>query len=228
MTHFVLVPSAWLPGDVFAEVGRHLAGAGHHPVPVTLPGIGHAVDGEPTLDGWIDHVVGQVTALPEHDDVVLAGHSFSGLVVGPAAAKLGARLRRLVFIDANVPEPGRSFAQSWSPAGQAWLAEEIERGGGSWPPDLAQEATGLDDDGQRLIEGLAVPMPAQPLYAVPPEPSLPTIDTTYLHCTVPRPTLPAEVSAVADDRAWSIVEIEATHWPMICGPRRVAEILAAT
>ena len=41
--------------------------------------------------------------------MVLVGHSYGGLVVSGAAARAGARIARLVYLDAFVPEDGQSL-----------------------------------------------------------------------------------------------------------------------
>jgi len=40
-------------------------------------------------------------------DVVLAGHSYGGMVVTGAADRATGRIRRLVYVDAFVPESGK-------------------------------------------------------------------------------------------------------------------------
>ncbi|MEM9522251.1 MAG: alpha/beta hydrolase [Actinomycetota bacterium] len=228
MTTFVLVPGAWLPGTVFDAVQAALHAHGHTTVAVTLPGIGDPTRRDVTLADWVAHVVDITLAAADDSTggVVLAGHSYAGCVAGPAAVELADRIDHLVLIDSNVPRPGSSFADSWSPAGQAWLADHIRHNDGVWPPDIDQAATGLADDAQHRLAELASPMPTEPLYAVASDPALPTsVPTTYIHCTRARTSLPSDVTDPAAQLGWTITELDATHWPMLCSPDPLARLL---
>jgi pimeloyl-ACP methyl ester carboxylesterase len=58
-----------------------------------------------------DHI-GQVCSLIEKQDlrnVILAGHSYGGMVITGVADRIPARIRRLVYIDAALPDPGQSL-----------------------------------------------------------------------------------------------------------------------
>ena len=58
-----------------------------------------------------DHI-GQVCALIGQagpDEVILVGHSYGGMVIIGAAARMPDRIRRLVYVDAALPDPGESL-----------------------------------------------------------------------------------------------------------------------
>ena len=229
MAYFVLVPGAWLDASVFDAVCEQLADRGHSAKALTMPGIVEPTERKVTLGTWVDHVVNEVQQIAEAEVVVLVGHSFAGIVVGPASVRLGSVVERLVFVDANLPEPGRSFADSWSSSGQEWLANQIEQGLGYWPPDLEQDETGLSDADQATLLACAHPMPAGPLYDPAPNRVFPDgLRTSYIHCTIPRPVLPASVVSTAADCGWTIAEIAASHWPMVCSPSRLCDVLSAS
>lgn len=66
-----------------------------------------------------DHI-GQVTTLVEKEDlrdVILAGHSYGGMVITGAADRMPGRVRRLVYIDAALPHPGQSLFDLFSEGG---------------------------------------------------------------------------------------------------------------
>lgn len=76
---------------------------------------GHEVSALPLADehthNLTDHI-GQVCKLIEDRDlrnVVLAGHSYGGMVITGVASKIPRRIRRLVYLDAALPDPDQSL-----------------------------------------------------------------------------------------------------------------------
>jgi pimeloyl-ACP methyl ester carboxylesterase len=56
--------------------------------------------------------IGQVCELIGRNDlrdVILTGHSYGGMVITGVAAKMPDRIRRLVYLDAALPDPGQSL-----------------------------------------------------------------------------------------------------------------------
>lgn len=142
---FVLVHGAWHGGWCWDTVARRLQGFGHRAFAPTLRGLAHRVPQltrEIDADAHVDDVAGLVEALDLHG-VVLALHSYVGLL-GPALlARLRPRLAHIAWIEAVVPEPGQCMFDLVLPeAAQRYRAAAKERGDG-WrmpPPDPAQFA----------------------------------------------------------------------------------------
>src|SRR3954464_3123992 len=132
MAEFVLVPGAWLGSWAWDEVVPDLRAAGHGAHPLTLSGIA-AQGGLPA--GQQTHVQDIVDEVERHDlrDVVLVGHSYSGIPAGQAAERIGDRLARVVFVDSNVPADGESFVSAW-PDGRTMVEASIAANGGFWAP----------------------------------------------------------------------------------------------
>ncbi len=154
MTEFVLVPGAWLGAWAWAEIAPALRTAGHGALPLTLGGLAER-GGESA--GQQDHVADIVGAVERLDlrDVVLVGHSYSGIPVGQAAERIGDRLRRVVYVDATVPVDGQSFVDSW-PGGRAMVEPALAAHDGRWPPPAAADyaGQGLDAESvERLVVG---------------------------------------------------------------------------
>lgn len=106
---FVLVPGGWHGGWAWRPVARHLREAGHHALPVTLPGLNDGDDPTAnTLADAVDHIV-DVIERADLREVTLVGHSWGGYPISGVAARIPDRLRRLVFWNAFVPAAGRSF-----------------------------------------------------------------------------------------------------------------------
>src|SRR3954469_22431873 len=106
MANFVLVAGARLGAWAWDDVVPHLRAAGHGAHPLTLSGL---ADKRGVPAGQQTHVRDIVDAVGDLRDVVLVGHSYSGIPVGQAAERIGERLARVVFVDSNVPADGESF-----------------------------------------------------------------------------------------------------------------------
>jgi pimeloyl-ACP methyl ester carboxylesterase len=100
---FALVPGAWHGAWCWERVSPVLAEAGHRVVAVDLPcedtSAGCAAYRDITVDAIGD----------DSDDLVVVGHSAGGLTAPLVAA--ARPTRRLVFISALLPDPGRSLTE---------------------------------------------------------------------------------------------------------------------
>jgi pimeloyl-ACP methyl ester carboxylesterase len=226
MTEFVLVPGAWLGSSVWDEVAERLRAAGCGAHPVTLSGVAERRGEGPA--GQQAHVRDVVDAVEKAGlrDVVLVGHSYSGIPVGQAAGLLGDRLARVVYVDANVPVDGGSFVTSFPGAGE--VAEAVAANAGWWAPPGPEEFDGQGlgpEQIARLLAG-ATPHPGpsltEPAALARPLESMPT---TYVKCLLdwPEPT-GAAAELLAADR-WELVEMDTGHWPMFSRPDELARVL---
>jgi pimeloyl-ACP methyl ester carboxylesterase len=189
-------------------------------------------------DITIDTFVADLTQLIEYEqleEVLLVGHSFSGVTITGVADKIPKRLKHLVYLDSVVLESGKhSFS--------VYPQEEAER-----RVKAAEAATG----------GLAVPVPAQipaawgyklgePDYdwavkRLTPHPLKTYITAlnlanpvgngvakTYLECTAPvLPVLEASKKLVRSMSGWNWMTISAPHCAMVTHPKELAERLMA-
>ena len=230
MTRFVLVAGAWLGAAAWDEVVAELRAAGHEPYALTLPGLGerqHEAGETPIgLESHVRDIVDTVERL-DLRDVVLVGHSYSGIPVGQAAERIGDRLSRVVFVDANVPADGESFVSVW-PDGRAAVEASIAATGGFWPPLTAADFDGQDltpDRITRLVAG-STPHPgatltdratlARPLSDLP---------ATYIKCLMDWPEPSPDVAELLKSDTWQLVTTNTGHWPMFSQPRELAAIL---
>ncbi|WP_327178050.1 alpha/beta hydrolase [Streptomyces sp. NBC_01335] len=225
MTNFVLVAGAWLGGWAWDEVAEELRRGGHTVRPVTLSGLAEKRDVPAGQRTHVRDIVDEV----EHaglTDVVLVGHSYSGIPVGQAAELIGDRLAHVVFVDSNVPADGQAFASApW--AGQ--LEATIAAHGGFWPPLTASECEGqglTETQIQRFIDG-STPHPGATLT----EPAVLTrplgeLPATYVKCLLDGPEPDDDVVELLKSDRWRLIEMETGHWPMFSQPRELARILA--
>ncbi|MGW0433234.1 alpha/beta fold hydrolase [Micromonospora sp. NPDC003197] len=226
MAEFVLVAGAWLGSWAWDEVVPALRAAGHGVHPLTLSGLAEK-QGVPA--GQQTHVQDIVDMVERHDlrDVVLVGHSYSGIPVGQAAERIGERLTRVVFVDSEVPVDGESFASGWWQGPAAFIAT-IAENGGFWAPLTAADCAGqglTDDQIARFVAGatrhpgatLTEPaVLARPLGALP---------TTYVKCLLDGPEPNPTVSALLTSGHWQLVKMDTGHWPMFSQPEELARVL---
>ncbi|NUK73881.1 alpha/beta hydrolase [Streptomyces lunaelactis] len=226
MTEFVLVAGAWLGSWAWDEVVPELRAAGHGTHPVTLTGL---ADKQGAPAGQQTHVQDIVDEVERHDlrDVVLVGHSYSGIPVGQAAERIGDRLARVVFVDSGVPTDGESFASAWW-QGRETFEATIAGNDGFWAP-----LTAADYDGQGLtaeqiarIVGGSTPHPGATLT----EPAVLTrplgeLPATYIKCLLDGPEPSDDVAELLTSKHWRLVEMDTGHWPMFSQPHELAQIL---
>lgn len=61
-----------------------------------------------TLTGDIEQICALIAG-DDLKDVILVGHSYGGMIITGVAARQGDRIRRLVYVDAALPDPGQSL-----------------------------------------------------------------------------------------------------------------------
>lgn len=103
---YVLVHGAWHTGAELEPVARELRAAGHTVLCPTLAG--NRPGDDRARIGLADAVASLVDFVEAQQltQVRLVGHSYGGMVISGAAARLLPRLARLVYVNAFVPLPG--------------------------------------------------------------------------------------------------------------------------
>ena len=230
MAEFVLVPGAWLGAWAWDQVVPVLREASHGVHSLTLSGLAEK-QGVPA--GQQTHVQDIVEEIESHNlrDVVLVGHSYSGIPVGQAAERIGDRLDHVIFVDSNVPIDGESFASGWY-EGAAALEASIEENGGFWMPLDATDYAGqglTEEEIARIVKG-STPHPGATLTepAVM-ERSIGELPATYVKCLLDAPEPSDSVAKLlATSERWQLVTMNTGHWPMFSQPRELAKILLGT
>lgn len=242
MAHFVLVHGAWHGGWCWQRVAAPLAGAGHRVHAVTLTGLGeraHLLSPAITLETHIADVLGVIEAEELHD-VVLAVHSYAGMLGTAVADRLAGRLAHLVYVDAVVPQPGEAWSSTHTPATRearlaACLASQDYT---IAPPDPS--VFGLAGDDHAWVARRQVPHPGH-TYSAPLafDPArVARVARTFIDCTQPAlATLDASRRRVRDPHFWNglwqggggarVVELATGHDPMVSAPQALADILAS-
>ncbi|MEV7991984.1 alpha/beta hydrolase [Streptomyces sp. NPDC086077] len=224
MTEFVLVAGAWLGASAWDEVAAELRGAGHGVRPLTLSGLAGRRDEPAGQQTHVQDIVDEVERL-DLRDVVLVGHSYSGIPVGQAGERIGDRLARMVFVDASVPVDGESFLSGWP---SDHVRATIEKNDGRWPPLTPDDyaGQGLTDDQIARIVRDSTPHPGATLT----EPavlsgSLAELPATYIKCLLDGEEPLGAARVLLAGEHWELVRMDTGHWPMYSRPRELATIL---
>jgi pimeloyl-ACP methyl ester carboxylesterase len=240
MAQFVLVHGAWHGGWCWRDVVQPLTAAGHRVYAPTLTGLGeraHLMSPAITLETHIADVRGIIEA-EELDDVVLAVHSYAGMIGTAIADRMPQRLRHLVYVDAVVPKPGESWSSTQASATrEARLAAAQASPDYSFPPpDPA--VYGLKGAHHEWAMRRQTPHPGH-TYQAPLDfdpARVAAVTRTFVSCTEPAlATIDAIRPRVVDpgfwDGAWfggegsRVVELQTGHDPMISLPEDLARIL---
>ena len=150
MTTFVLVHGAWHGGWCYKRVARLLRQAGHEVYTPTLTGLGeraHLMNRGIDLDTHVQDIVG-VIRCEELSDVVLCGHSYGGMVITGVAEQIAAKIRSLVYLDAFVPENGKSLLDYASAERSRQMRDDATQNGEGYkitPPPAAAFAVNAED-----------------------------------------------------------------------------------
>ena len=232
MATFVLVHGSHGGGWIWQKVTSPLRAAGHIVYTPTLTGVSdraHLLDCGVNLTTHITDVV-SLLFYEDISDVILVGNSYAGMVITGVAARAPERLKRLVYLDAYVPEDGQNEVELWPELMRsAILSDEAASKGLRQPPP--PELYGVTDPA--LVEWVKARWTPHPL-ATYTEPvprgnaksaALPRV---FIHCTAgPDMSTPlfAPFAAKAGANGWEVYELAAGHVAMLTAPEEVARLL---
>ena len=231
-TAYVLVHGAWHGGWCWTRVARLLLDAGHTVFTPTLTGLGDRAHlARPEIDLALH--VEDVVATLENEEVrqaILVGHSYGGMVISGAAAKVSGRLAHLVYLDAFVPEAGKAMLDYVGAERAQEMRDAARAQGDGWRlPPFSPERFGVTS--QRDTEWLKrrlVPQPLrtfeQPVDAVGGE----KLKRTYVYCSNPAMGVFDQFAErLRGDRKWTYHELKTGHDAMVTAAGDFAKILLA-
>ena len=228
---FVLVHGAWHGGWCWRKVTPLLQDAGHEVFTPTLTGLGdrsHLI--HPLID--LSTHIQDITAMLEYEDlhnVILVGHSYGGMVIAGVAAKAETRLSQLIYLDAFLPENGKSLRDY---ADGAALDEWVQDNGAGWRHSYTFLGTAAEVFGIKDSMDLAwlVPRLGDQPYRTFTEPvelatdSGKSLRQSYIHLT--EAPFFTEAATRAKKHGFRLRELfSAGHDAMVTQPEELAKIL---
>ncbi|WP_433241107.1 alpha/beta fold hydrolase [Streptosporangium sp. CA-135522] len=228
----MLIPGPWMGAWVWEPVACGLRALGHHARPVTLSGL--AGSDADVSDVGLETHVDDVLALLEADDlrdVILVGHSYSGIVAGQVADRAPDRVAHTVFVEGFLPHDGTSMLQIFPERQRADELRLITENHGRWPiPDAAVVADGQDlsDEQARWLVERFVGHPGRTIS----EPAVLTRPlsqqrATYVVCELEHfdGKVSDDVAAMRAEPNWTFHTLKTGHWPMVSAPDQLVTLL---
>jgi len=180
-------PGTLLGAKVWEGTKAYLESHGHRVFAPTLPD-----EHTHTLNDHIDSVCSILRASDLYT-VILAGHSYGGMVITGVAARMPERIRQLVYIDAALPDTGES------------LFDQFEKGGVNPLSFAGLEAA------QAYVEKITFdPRKAR------------GVPKTYVLCSKSEFVTVTAVAKrkIAAQGGWRYLELPTSHVPMATMPQR--------
>lgn len=239
MATFVLVPGAWLGAWAWQDTAHALAERGHTALPLTLTGLGEYADRGSPATNLDTHIADIADFIERRDlrDVTLVAHSYAGAPVTGAAARLGERLKRLVYVDSAPFATGMRMLDLMPPETADQLRQQVADHGGGWrlpmPPfevlGVSSSLDGLDQHRRELLRARATPQPFgtyEQRLAGPVEPGH-DVDRLLVACNDFRTLLNAgsPMLAYLHQPPWRRFDLYTGHWPMLSAPAELASVL---
>jgi pimeloyl-ACP methyl ester carboxylesterase len=153
---FVVVHGAWGGSYGWTPFAEHMRARGHRVFYPSLTGLGersHLFSGAINLSTHVEDVC-NTARCEQLDRFILAGHSYGGMVATGVAERLANKISGLVYIDAFLPENGKSL-WDYTPGDNATRFVEAGERGGLAVPSPAQSMAGLSE----VEKSLRAPMP---------------------------------------------------------------------
>ena len=232
MAVYVLVHGAWHTGDLFEPVADFIRAKGHT---VYCPTIAGNNPGDPRTSGLDAAISSIVKYLEDNDlsDVILLGHSYGGMVITGVADRAAARLRRLIYWNAFVPNDGECLNDMVPPHYIALfdsIASQSQDNGVAMPFPIWRDAF-INDGSLEEAESTYGKLNVHPYATFTDAISLETnpaemqIAKSYINCT--------EDTALPQSLGWHprlseklglfrLVQVSGSHELCFTGPERLA------
>ncbi len=216
---YVIVHGAWGGGWQWKKVDVLLTADGNKVYRPTLTGLGervHLASPDLTLSTHITDIVNVILWEDLHD-VVLVGHSYGGMVITGVMDRVPERIRRVIFVDAVVPNDGESLNTAF---GSVPGADQIKDG--FIPASWVKPGKPIPYDVPHPAKTLSEPVSYK-------NPAALKLPVTYLLTIDTGQTLEQarfyKFYLRAKARGWSTVTMEANHNPEWFKPKELTELL---
>ncbi len=137
MSTFVLVHGAWQSTGTWDLLVPLLEKHGHKVTTPVLSGLGsdqHRLSPDITLRQHVEDVSIELSRSlsKSQDQVILVGHSYAGMIISGVAETNPSQIRRLIFMDAFIPEDGQSVLDLLPSATGDYFRGIARDHGGGW------------------------------------------------------------------------------------------------
>ena len=238
---YILIHGSWHTGEGWYKVEKILAEQGSVVFAPTLSGMESKENpGGPEV-GLTTHIDDVIRLIKTNDltEVILVGHSYSGLVITGVADRLPERISRLVYLDAFIPDNDQSLFDIMGPESAAGMRAGLVNATGQSKADGAVEVWLLPPSDARFYLGenadeadvawLQTRLVYKPVLTFEEKLHLERPDLVraipgaFIRCTQ-FPYL-APYAEKARALGWPVFEVESGHDAMLTAPEAVAEIL---
>jgi pimeloyl-ACP methyl ester carboxylesterase len=218
---FVIVHGAWGGSWAFRKVDSLLREKGAVVYRPSLTGLGERVHLASPSVGLSTHIEDVVNTILFEDlhDIVLVGHSYGGMVITGVADRVPDRIRKLIYLDAFVPNDGESVLSLTGARGD-WIKSMI-RGDYIVPPWVKPE--------QPLPKDVPQPLKTFTEPIVLKNKSATQLAATYiLTVEAGHPAKNDDFASQAERakmRGWTINQLTSDHNPQWSAPEALVEML---
>jgi pimeloyl-ACP methyl ester carboxylesterase len=235
-TVFVLVHGAWSGGWCYGRVAGMLRERGFRAFTPTLTGLGersHLAGSVPINCSTHIRDIVNVLIWEDLEHVILCGHSYGGVVITGVADALRERIGALVYVDAIIPESGKTVLGINRSSGVVTgLLDATARTGGTMAPALPATLLGTNPSDVEYVDRLCTPHPLAAFC----EPITLTgawrdvRSKTYIRATGWQGFEGLgfhSYESVASDASWTKLDVPCGHEIMLDAPEALADILVA-
>lgn len=217
----ILIAGLWLKESIWTEVRAELERRGHHPIPVSLPG----VDDGSTVAKLEDQVAAVVAAVDAADRPLVVGHSAACALAWMAADRRPDAIEKVALIGGFPASDGEAYADFF---------ETVDgvMGFPDWEPFEGPDSADLDESTRQEIAANAVPVPMGvskgvvgladdrrfdvPVVLICPE-FTPDQARAWIEA--------GDVPELEKANHVTFIDIDSGHWPMVSRPLELAKIL---
>jgi pimeloyl-ACP methyl ester carboxylesterase len=222
-TTYVIVHGAWGGSWAFKKVDSLMTAHGYSVYRPSLTGQGERVHLASTSVDLNTHIEDVVNAILFENlrDVVLVGHSYGGMVITGVADRIPERIRKLIYLDAFLPNDGESVFTA-NPQSSNWT-KPMEKDG-MIVPSWVKENQSPPKDVPQSIKTFSQPIVLK-------NPKARDLNAVYI-LTVDAGKKPQEdtfsfFAERAKQRKWKYIEMIADHNPQWSKPEELVRTLEA-
>ncbi len=182
-----------------------------------------------TPEGCADQLIAEIDAFSE-GDIVLVAHSLCGVLVPGLAARLGSRLKHVVYVSAVIPPAGRTFLAAMGfPMGLVMRVLFLTNPAGLRPSDsMIRSGLCNDLDEQDTAEVIARYEAEYPGLYVTPVAGPASVPSTYVRLTLDGSVSPAaQGRMIARLDSPNVVDVVSGHLPMLSKPDEIGHVVSA-